>query len=92
VNKFVRILKKIFGFLMLAVLFAGGISLIGYVAAIFIGGEPAVAICTFIFKKYFPVIIRITAATVLLGLAVMYLDGQVALTIEKNKTKGDTSK
>ena len=81
----IKALKKIFGILILLCLFAGGISLIGYIVALFIGGETAEAMCAFIFKKYLPLVIRITSVVTLIGLITMYLEGQKSLTIKNEE-------
>ena len=64
-------------------LFTGGMTFFGYMAALIIGGETATAICVFLYKKLIPVIINCSTSLVLLGLIVMYLNGELALTSEK---------
>ncbi len=81
-----EIIKKIFGICILISLFAGGLSLIGYIAALCIGGEIATAICAFIFKQYFPWLIRITSVVIGIGLISMYLSGEAALTMKTKKS------
>ena len=58
----------------------------GYVAALIIGGDTAAVICAVIYKKIIPVIIYASVCMVLLGLAAMYLNGEVALTPDKKKS------
>ncbi len=91
-NKFKAICKKIsdflrviFGYGVMIALFAGGLTFFGYLAALFIGGETATAICVFIYKTIIPYIIKLSTVMVLLGLVVMYLNGEVALTSNKKK-------
>ena len=67
-------------------LFAGGLTFFGYLAALIIGGDTAVAICFFIYEKIFPVIIYLSTSMVILGLLAMYLNGETALTSDKKKT------
>lgn len=76
-------LKKIFGLGIYVSLFAGGITFFGYVAAFIIGGDAAVEICMFIYKKMIPVIIYLANCMILLGVFSMYLSGEYALTPEK---------
>ena len=76
-------LRIVFGYGIMITLFAGGLTFFGYVAALIIGGDTAAAICTFLFKTVFPVIIYASTIMVLLGLVVMYLNGEVALTLVK---------
>ncbi len=86
-KKLNQILKKIFGVCIIPSLFAGGISMLGYVAALFIGGETATAICAFLFKQYLPWVIRFTSVIIGIGLVSMYISGENALTMKTNKKK-----
>ncbi len=86
-KKISAVLKKIFGYGIMITLFAGGLSFFGYVAALIIGGDSAAMICEFIYKDYIPVIVYATSILVLLGLAAMYLGGEMALTAENKKKK-----
>ena len=92
-KKISAVLKTIFGYGIMICLFAGGLTFFGYLAALFIGGETAAAICVFIYKTIIPVIIKISTSMVLLGLVAMYLNGEVALTSNKkdsSKHEGET--
>ena len=53
----------------------------------FIGGETATAICVFIYKKIFPIVIYAANILILFGLVSMYLGGEMALTTDKKKKK-----
>ncbi len=86
-KKISAILKTIFGYGIMICLFAGGITFFGYLAALFIGGETATAICVFIYKKFIPVIVYATSILVLLGLVAMYFGGEMALTTQKKRKK-----
>ena len=86
-KRFVEILKMIFGYGIMITLFAGGLTFFGYLAALFIGGTTATAICTFIYKQIIPIIIYASTIMVLLGLLIMYLSGQTALTPSKKSKK-----
>lgn len=90
-KKISDICKLIFGYSIMITLFIGGLTLIGYVAALIIGGDTAAAICTVIYKKIFKVLIYVTSVTVLFGLLAMYLGGEYALT-SGNKKKEDKKK
>ena len=85
IKKATDLLRLVFGYGILISLFAGGLTFFGYVAALIIGGESATLICVFIQKTFFPIIIRISTVMVLLGILIMYLSGEVALTSGKNK-------
>lgn len=84
-KKIVETLRLVFGWCILIVLFAGGATFFGYVAALCVGGDLAAAICAFIYKQFMPVVIKLTTCTVLLGLVIMYLSGEVALTASAGK-------
>ena len=86
-KKFVDVLKMIFGYGIMITLFAGGLTFFGYLAALFIGGSTAAAICAFIYKQIIPIIIYASTIMILLGLFVMYLSGQTALTPSKKSKK-----
>jgi len=79
-------LRKVFGYGIMLCLFAGGLTFFGYLAALIIGGETAAAICVFLYKTVVPIIIKTSTILVLLGLVVMYLNGEVALTADKKKS------
>lgn len=80
-------LKLLFGYGIELVLFVGGLTFFGYVAALIIGGETATAMCTWIYKTLIPVVIEASTILILLGLAAMYLAGEKALTPEKGKNR-----
>ena len=84
-KKISAVLKTIFGYGIMLCLFVGGLTFFGYLAALFIGGETATAICTFIYKILIPYIIKASTIMVLLGLVAMYLNGEMALTSNKKK-------
>ncbi len=84
-KKISNILKTVFGYGIVICLFAGGLTFFGYLAALCIGGEIATAICVFIYKTIFPVIIKTSTVLVLLGLVAMYLNGEMSLTMNKSK-------
>ena len=86
-KKISAILKTIFGYGIMICLFVGGITFFGYLAALFIGGETATAICVFIYKKFIPVIVYATSILVLLGLVAMYFGGEMALTTQTKRKK-----
>ena len=85
-KKISDICKLIFGWGVMITLFVGGLTFVGYVVALIIGGDGAVAICDFIYNKITPVMIYATTILVLFGLVTMYLAGEVAL-VPKKKVK-----
>ncbi len=72
-KKLDNITKKIFGTITVCVLFLGGLSLVGYVIALLIGGDQATLLCEFIYKDYFPIVIQISTFGVGIGLLNMYI-------------------
>lgn len=84
-HKIADILRTIFGYGILTALFAGGLTFFGFLAALVIGGDTAALICRVIYKGIFPVIVYSTTIMVLLGLLIMYLSGETALTVHKKK-------
>ena len=76
-------LKVVFGYGIMLTLFVGGLTFFGYLAALIIGGDTAVLICEFIYKKIIPVMIYTSTIMVLFGLLTMYLAGEKALTPSK---------
>lgn len=85
-KKISNVLRTIFGYGIMLCLFVGGLTFFGYLAALIIGGETATAICVFIYKTIIPIVIKTSTILVLLGLVVMYLAGEMALTADKKKT------
>ena len=84
-EKIIKVLKMIFGYGITIALFGGGLSFVGYMVALCIGGTAAEALCVFIYKQYLPVIIYISTTMILLGLIIMYLSKDHALTANKKK-------
>lgn len=82
-KKISGVLRVIFGYGIMISLFAGGLTFFGYVAALIIGGDTAAVMCEVIYKNIIPVIIKTSTICVLLGLVVMYLNGEAALTSNK---------
>lgn len=77
--------KWIFGYGIMITLFIGGLTFVGYVIALFIGGDIAATICTFISKQINPIMIYSSTVMVLFGILTMYLAGEQALTSKKKK-------
>ncbi len=85
IQKIADVIGSIFGYGLLLSLLIGALSFFAYVVAIIIGGEVAVAICTFVYKEIYPHLITGTSIIVLLGLLRMYLVGETALSSDKKK-------
>lgn len=86
-KKFAVALRWVFGYGVMLSLFVGGLTFVGFLVALCIGGPTATAICVFIQKQLFPIVIKVATSMVLLGLVVMYLSGETALTAMKKRKK-----
>ena len=91
-KKISDVFKLIIGYGIMIVLFAGGLTFFGYVAALIIGGETATAICTWIYKSFVPVMIKTSTILILFGLLTMYLAGETALTPGKKNAQTEGEK
>ena len=91
-KKISDVFKLIFGYGIMIVLFAGGLTFFGYLAALIIGGDTATAICTWIYKSFVPVIIKTSTILILFGLLTMYLAGEKALTPGKKNMQHEGEK
>ena len=91
-KKAAEITSKIFGWGVTLCLFAGGLAAIGYIIALILGGGEGGAgftLARFIQQKYFPIVIRIVSAAIMVGLVSMYLSGQQALSLKSDKEEAD---
>lgn len=86
-EKIAKVLQTIFGYGVMICLFVGGLTFFGYLAALVIGGNTAASICSFLYEGLFPYLILLSTLMVLVGLAKMYVAGEVALTAGKAKKK-----
>ena len=91
-KKISDVCKLIFGYGIMIVLFAGGLTFFGYAAALIIGGETATEICTWIYKTFIPIIIKASTILILFGLVTMYMAGEKALTPGKRNMKHEGEK
>ncbi|MBE6694535.1 MAG: hypothetical protein E7589_07205 [Ruminococcaceae bacterium] len=80
-----KVLSYVYGIGIAVALFAGALSVIGYVVAMIAGGDTATEICKFIYKDFYPVIVYLSSITVLLGLVKMYVAGEKSLVPPKKK-------
>ncbi len=83
-----EVLDKIFGWMIMISLLAGGLAFFAFLVSLIIGGgegSVAEAIAVFIKGKYFPIVIRVAVVTILIGLISMYFKGEsfLSLTAEK---------
>lgn len=92
IKKISDILLTVFAVGLIICLFAGGLSLLGYVIALFIGGETATKLCIFVFDSYLPWVIKFTSVFTGIGLIGMYLTKQKALTVSSEEDKEEQVK
>lgn len=78
---------KIIDSCIAACLLAGGLSFVGFLVALIIGGNAATAICLFLKETYLPIVIYCSSVAILLGLLAMYLTREKALTVDKEKKR-----
>ena len=81
-KKVSKVLLTIFSIGVLLTLFAGALALVGYIVALIIGGETATELCKFIYKTYFPWVIKVCSVSVGFGLIGMYLQKKKALSVD----------
>lgn len=87
-QKVAGVCKVIFGYGIMIVLFAGGITFFGYLLALIIGGGDGGTgemIANFLYKQVTPIIIYASTILIVFGLVCMYLAGETALTPDKTK-------
>ena len=72
------VIERIFGWGIAACLLAGGLSFPAYLVALILDGDSAVAICDFIYKRAYPVLVILSSSMILLGLVGMVLRGEKA--------------
>lgn len=87
-KKLSQILRTIFGYGIVICLFTGGITFFGYITALCLGGNTASLICEFIYKTFFPILIKASTILMLLGIVAMYLSGESSLKMSGKKKQG----
>ena len=86
-EKILQVLRFVFGCSVAVTLLGGGLTMLGYVAALIIGGDTAAKICDITYKQIWPVIIMTANITIVLGLIAMYINGDKALSPSEKKKK-----
>ena len=86
-QKTLLVIRVIFCTSVAVTLLGGGLTMLCYVAALIIGGDTAAKICDVTYKQVWPVIIKITNITIVLGLVAMYINGDKALSPSEKKKK-----
>lgn len=91
-KKISNVCKTIFGYGIMISLFGGGLTFFGYVVALIVGGDTAVAICDFMKTYITPNAILLSTIMILFGIFSMYLAGELALTPTKREKNVNSSK
>lgn len=81
-KKITGLLDTLYGVGIYICLFVGGAMALAYLAAFFVGGETAAAICDFVYNKIYKVLIYGGNVIIVLGLVSMYIRHQKTLTID----------
>lgn len=74
-NKFTNFLEILIGYSLMICLIIGGLGSIGYFIAFIVGGDLAGEICTWLYKSFFTILIKISTITTLACFVLMYLKG-----------------
>lgn len=91
-EKVCKLLQKIYGILMSVSFFGGVLPLIPFVIALIIGGETGEKIAVFLQKQYYPWIIIIGSAAIVVGLIAMYVGKVQGLSVKSvSANKKETS-
>ena len=86
-DKILKLLTKSWAIASFILLFTGGFTVIGYIAAIIIGAEAGAAIIDFLYNKVFSLLIYINSVFIIIGLIRMELAGEKSLTFSTGKKK-----
>jgi hypothetical protein len=80
--KIYNFLTKAYGIVMTVSFFAGFLPIIPFIASLFIGGETAEAICTFLYNEYYVWVIAGASIAVIIGLIAMYVGKKEGLSVK----------
>lgn len=86
-QKVLPVIRTIFGCSVAITLLGGGLTMLCYVVALIVGGDTAAKICEITYKEIWPIIIKVTNITIVLGLIAMYINGEKALSPSEKKKK-----
>lgn len=86
-QKTLPVIRTIFGASVAITLLGGGLTMLCYVVALIVGGDAAAKICEITYKEVWPILIKVTNITIVLGLVAMYINGEKALSPSDKKKK-----
>ena len=81
-TKLYNALQKAYGVVMFVSFFAGLLPIVPFIAALFIGGETATAICTFLYQQYYVWVIAGASIAVIIGFVAMYVGKKEGLSVK----------
>lgn len=81
-NKIYNILKKTYGIMMTVSFFAGGLPIIPFVIAIIVGGQFGENLSVYLYKQYYPWVIILGSAAIVVGLIAMYMGKLEGLSVK----------
>ncbi len=88
-KKAVALLELFIGIVLAICLFIGALGFIGFLAAFIIGGETAEVICVWVYKTFYPYLIKLSTITTIATFLLLYLRGDAnwvnPITYWKNK-------
>ena len=86
-EKLYNILHKVYGITMSIAFFGGFIPVIPFIIAIIIGGSTGEAISVFLYKQYYPWVIALASAAIIIGIIAMYIGKLEGLSVKKISTE-----
>ena len=86
-EKLYNILHKLYGITMSIAFFGGFIPVIPFIIAIIIGGSMGEAISVFLYKQYYPWVIALASAAIIIGIVAMYIGKLEGLSVKKISTE-----
>lgn len=90
-EKIYRIVQKIYGSLMFVSFFGGFLPVVPFIAAIIVGGTFGEKVSVFLYKQYYPWIIALSTAGIVIGLIGMYIGKISGLSVKNVSAKKNDS-
>lgn len=88
-EKIISLLNIIFGLGIYLTVFAGGLTFLGFIGAILIGGATGELIAVSIQKYIFPIIIKFSSLSIGIGMLSMYISNEQALSLASDKEEAE---
>jgi len=82
-EKLYSLLNRLYGVVMSVAFFGGVIPLPFFLAAIVIGGSAGEAMTVFFYRQYYPWVIALASAAVMIGVIAMYVGKIQGLSVKK---------